>query len=264
MIIDAHTHLNKTDDEPDFSVAVERLLAEMNQNGVEKAVIIANTISRTNCANMEEILDSVGSDDRFYIIGSPDIMNERDNKLNYTECLLQKKKIVGLKLFPGHETFYPTDTRCEPVYRLALRYNCPVVIHTGINSGDFDCAKYNDPKYIVEVAQRYPKLRIIIAHYFWPKIEYCFNLTKNIPNIYYDISVMADDEVVELSDGIETISQILEKTVSRKPNSVIFGSDFSMCDMKTHIELVYNLTIEGELRGKILSENFLNCFALQR
>jgi predicted TIM-barrel fold metal-dependent hydrolase len=47
-----------------------------------------------------------------------------------------------------------------------------VIIHTGINSGDFNCAKYNDPKYVVEVARKYPKLKIIIAHYFWPKKSY--------------------------------------------------------------------------------------------
>ena len=263
MIIDSHTHLTKTDDESDFSVGLKRLLSKADNNGVDKIVVIADSEPNTITADTKSVIDNVGDNDRFYVIGSPNVMNDDDNGLPYIEELLEAKKIIGMKLFPGHESFYPTDKRCEPVYELAMKYDCPVVIHTGINSGDFDCAKYNDPKYIVEVAKKYPKLRVVIAHYFWPEMDYCFDLTIDVPNIFYDTSAMADDEVVELSGGIEKVANVLERTAKVKPGSVIFGSDSLMCDQKQAIELIERLDISETERKAIFSTNFEKCFSIQ-
>ena len=260
MIIDAHTHLNKTNDEPDFLRAANRLLVEADENGVDKIVVIANTISGTNCASTEEIIDGISDNDRFMVIGSPNIMDENKTKLDYLEELLKNGKIIGLKLFPGHEKFYPTDDRCTLVYELAIKYNCPIVIHTGINIGDFDCAKYNDPQHIIKVAQKYPSLRIVIAHYFWPKIDYCFEVTSNVSNIYYDISAMADDEVMNLSGGFNRIKLILERTNRIKSNSIIFGTDYDMCSQKKHIELIKKINISNGDKQNIFANNFMKCF----
>ena len=174
--------------------------------------------------------------------------------------MLKNHKIIGLKLFPGHERFYPTDKICQSVYKLALKYDCPVVFHTGINSGNLDCAKYNNPKFIVEVAKKYPNIKIIIAHYFWPRMDYCFEITKDIPNIYYDTSAMADYEVVGLSGGLEKVVDILEKTAKIKSYSIIFGSDFDMCDQKAHIELIQKLMLPSIAKDDIFCNNFRKCF----
>jgi predicted TIM-barrel fold metal-dependent hydrolase len=262
MIIDSHAHLNKTDEELDFSGGLKRMVSECQKNSVDKIVIIADSEPNTNTARTDEIIDCVGEDDCFYVVGSPYIMGDNPNELDYFETMLRQRKIIGLKLFPGHETFYPTDDICLPVYELALKYNCPVIIHTGINSGDFDCAKYNDPKYIVEIAKKFPKLRIIIAHYFWPEIDYCFGLTKDSENIFYDTSALADPEVLELSGGKKKMKQILESTLAAKPHSVMFGSDYGSCNQKLHIDLINELNISDTQRTEVFSTNFLTCFNL--
>lgn len=261
MIIDSHTHLNKANEENDFLDGVKRLIVLADENKVDKIVVIANTVEGTNCASTKEILRSVNDTDRFYVIGSPNVTAERSD-INYFEDLLKLKKVIGLKLFPGHEKFYPTDKICEPVYKLAQKYSCPVVIHTGINTGDYDCAKYNDPKYIVDIANKYPSLKIIIAHYFWPKMDYCFDITKNIPNIYYDTSAMADAEVIALSGGVDKVIEVLEKTVKVKPYSVIFGSDFEMCSQREHIDLVNKLHISDKVKTDIYYNNFQKCYGI--
>jgi predicted TIM-barrel fold metal-dependent hydrolase len=235
------------------------LIASADKNQLDKIVIIANTVLGTNCAHTREILETIGDSQRFWVIGAPDIINQKP-EFEYYERLLKVKKIIGLKLFPGHEPFYPTAKICQPVYKLALKYQCPVVIHTGINSDDTDCAKYNDPRHIVEIAKQYRDLKIVIAHYFWPKMDYCFAVTKNVPNIYYDTSAMADGEVATLSGGINKVATILEKTIKVKPQGVIFGSDYDMCVQNEHLDLIKKLKITKSERENIFYKNFLACY----
>jgi len=66
--------------------------------------------------------------------------------LKKLEKLFLKKQAFGFKIFPGHDPVYPTDRRWLPVFRLCQRYNLPLIVHTGINSGNRLVAKYNDPK----------------------------------------------------------------------------------------------------------------------
>lgn len=52
---------------------------------------------------------------------------------------LDKKLVVGIKLFTGHEAFYLTDERLKEVYELAIQYNVPVLFHSG-----WDNSQYSD------------------------------------------------------------------------------------------------------------------------
>ena len=262
MIIDSHLHLNKTDDETDFSQAFFRLVGVLDTNHVDKAVIIADDIKNGNCVDTWHALAITNDSDRFFVIGSPNILDINQSDWDFFEDNLANKKFIGLKLFPGHEPFYPTDPRCTQVYELAEKYNVPVMFHTGINTGDTECAKYNDPKYIVDIANKYPNVNFVIAHYFWPKLDYCFEITSGVPNIYYDISAMADQEVIDMSGGIDKIKDIIVKTLVIKPHSVMFGSDHDMCVQSDHIKLIGGLNISEKAKSDIMSQNFLDCFGL--
>jgi len=263
MVIDSHLHLNKLGSELDFKQALGRLASTLDKNQVDKAVIIADDIKGGNCADTWHALSAIKDETRYYIIGSPNIQNMDEGDWDFFEENLADKKLIGLKLFPGHESYYPTDPMCTKVYELAAEYDVPVVFHTGVNSGDMDCAKYNDPKYIVDVANQYPNVRFIIAHYFWPKLEYCYDLTHKSPNIYYDTSAMADPEVVEMCGGIDIIKSILERTICDKPYSVMFGSDHDMCPQDEHINLVRRLNISDDAKDDVFCNNFLECFGLE-
>ena len=260
MIIDSHLHLTKEDTEEDFDNAKKRLYANFTENKISSAFVIADNIIGTDCADTKTLIKIFEKDQNIFIVGSPNILNPRENEPEYFNDLLKNKSVIGLKLFPGHDPIYPTDPRYDFVYRLCLKYNVPVVIHTGINSGDARCAKYNDPKYIVEIANKFTDLKIVIAHYFWPEMQYCYEITKPYKNIYFDTSAMADEEVVELSGGNDKIANILEKTIIDKPENVLFGTDYPMCDTEKHIKLIDNLKISHELKAMVFSLNAKKIF----
>jgi len=260
MITDSHLHLTKDDSEENFGSAKERLLKNLAENKISSAFVIADNLIDTNCADTATLVELFKDNENIFILGSPNILDPKDDEIEYFDELLKNKSIIGLKLFPGHDPFYPTDRRCDDVYRLCLKYDLPVIIHTGINFGDIECAKYNDPKYIVKIAEKYPDLKIVIAHYFWPEIEYCYKITRPFKNIFFDTSALADDEVVRMSGGIDKILSILKKTIIDNPESVLFGTDYPMCDTKKHVELLESLKISSAFKEMVFHLNARKIF----
>jgi len=243
--------------------AFDLFLGEMKRNGVDYAIIIPDNIEGSEgIADLDVATSLIGDRKNLFLLGSPQFVQRGFGELEKYKKLIVEGKIKGIKFFPGHDPYFPTDDRCLPYYELCEKLNVPVLFHTGENSRDNECAKWNDPKYIVEVAQKYPKLKVIITHYYWPKLDYCYEITKNIPNIYFELAALADDEVVEKSGGIGKIREILNKTISDRPSQVIFGTDWPMCKIEKHLDLVKSLDLDPAVEAKVFSENAINTYNL--
>ena len=63
--------------------------------------------------------------------------------------------------------------------------------------------------------------------------------------------------------GKEIIKDILEKTIIDNHSSVLFGSDFGMCDINAHIELIDGLNISDKLKKAIYYQNALKLYHLE-
>ncbi len=265
MIIDSHVHIsifNKNAN--DLKGAFLALLNDMDLNKINYSIVIPDNIKNlTNIADLEKASDLIKGNKRFFLLASPQIINRDANELENYKKLMKKGAIKGIKLFPGHDPYYPIDERCFPYYQLCQKYDYPVLFHTGINSNDNKCSKYNDPKYLVQISKRYPRLKIGIAHFYWPKLDYCYEVTKNNPNIYFDILSLADKEVIKKSGGIEKVVSILKKTVNNRSDKVVFGTNWPMCKIKDHIDIIESLKLKSDIRKKIFYKNSINLYRLQ-
>jgi len=241
-------------------------LKEMTENRVDYVIVIPDNIEHlTDIADLEKAIELTRGHKELFLLGSPQIIQRGSGELQKYGELLEKGMIKGIKFFPGHDPYNPADERCLPYYGLLQKLDYPAVFHTGDISSDPNIKNplfYNDPKYIVEVANKYPKLKVIITHYFWPRIEYCYEITRNSPNIYFELAGTADPEVLEKSGGIEKMIDVLEKTIQDRPNKVIFGTDWPMCDIKRQIALVESLKIDKETKEKIFSKNAVEVYKL--
>jgi hypothetical protein len=257
MIIDSHVHISIFDENASsLQEAFDLFLEEMEKNGIKSAIIIPDNIEGSdNIADLDKAIELIGERKNLFFLGSPQIIQRGSSEIEKYQKLLEEGKIKGIKFFPGHDPYYPTDERCLPYYALCEKLNVPVLFHTGENSGDSECAKWNDPRYIVEVAKNYPKLKVIITHYYWPKMDYCYEITREIPNIYFETAAMADSEVVEKSGGIEKIRGILRKTIIDRSNNVIFGTDWPMCKIEDHIELIKSLGLSKDVEDGVFYGN---------
>jgi predicted TIM-barrel fold metal-dependent hydrolase len=261
MIIDSHLHLPELREGRTLADSKEELLQELKKNNVDYAILIPDNTPVSEIGSLDEVLGLVEHHKNLFVMGTIDIQRDREPHMRKLDLLFRTRRIVAVKIFPGHDTIYPTDKRLVPVYDLCVKYDLPIVIHTGANSRNPEPAKYNDPKHIVKVARRFPTLKIVIAHYFWPKVEYCHELTKSYANIHFDTSGLADDEVVE-ETGLDKIKKVLTSTVEQRPSNVLFGTDYAMCNIKKHIELVESLKISRKAKDKIFSENAIKLFHL--
>jgi predicted TIM-barrel fold metal-dependent hydrolase len=87
-------------------------------------------------------------------------------------------------------------------------------------------------------------------------------MTEGFDNIYFDTSAMADKEVLEESGGIKKMREILTKTIERNPDNVLFGTDWPMCDVEKHIDLINLLDITKVEKNKVFYKNAIKVFKL--
>lgn len=262
QIIDCHRHLSLDKKYKTYKEAAEAIVSDMALNGISKSIVIADNVKNSGTADIDTLIKVFKNNESISLVGAVDPFDQSSDELSAINNLLNEGKIIGLKLYNGHDKLLISDQRCVSSIKLCNKYKVPLIIHTGANSGDPESAKYNDPKMIVEIAKKYPKIKVIISHYFWPKIDYCFGITRNIDNIYFDTSAMADDEVVKESGGIEKIKAVLKNTIEDRHDSLIFGTDYPMCSTESHIRLVDSLNISDREKDNIYYQNAKSIFDL--
>ena len=263
MIIDSHLHISYLKKQKDFTTIKLDLLNLMAKNKIDYAIVIPDNVPNPQCADLDELSELVKNEKKLSMIATLAITKINKTNLIRIDTMFKKKEAIGFKIFPGHDPIYPTDKRLLPIILVCQKYKLPFMIHTGINSGHPEVAKYNDPKYIRNLALKFPKLKIIIAHYFWPKLDYCFEMTEGLTNVYFDTSALADPEVIKASGGIKKIREILVKTIKRKSDSVIYGTDWPICSFEKHINLIQSLPISNELKKDIFFRNSLKLFPIK-
>lgn len=261
MIIDSHLHLPPREKGGSFEDSKQVLLRDLKRKGVDYAILIPDNVHGSTIGDMDVALELAKDERRLFVMGTINIFKETGAVLQKLDSLFTAGRIVAIKIFPGHDPIYPTDVRLDPVYALCVKHDLPIVIHTGWNSNNPKVARYNDPKYIVKTARRFPQLKIVISHYFWPRVEYCHNVTKPFENIYFDTSALADEEVTEKT-GTDKLKKILTSTANERPNNVLFGTDYAMCSIQEHIELINSLDIDRTQKERIFSKNAKQLFKL--
>lgn len=100
-----------------------------------------------------------------------------------------KLGLAGLKFHaPTVETYPNDETLMVPLYRKAEALGLRVIHHTGTTALGRCRVKYARPVYLDDVAQAFPDLRILAAHFGWPWMDECFAVLMRNPNLYMDLS----------------------------------------------------------------------------
>jgi predicted TIM-barrel fold metal-dependent hydrolase len=257
MIIDSHLHLPSRKEGKTLADSRQTLLHDLEECKVDYAIVIPDNLPNSEIGSLDEVLNLAENEKRLFVMGTINIMKDKEPHILKLDQLFRTKRIVAIKIFPGHEPIYPTDKRLTPVYELCVKHDLPVVIHTGGRRQ----SKYNDPKFIIKVADKHPELKIVIAHFFFPRVEYCHEITRPYENMYFDTSGLADDAVIAVT-GLQKIRRVLTLTAKEHPNNIVFGTDYAECSTMKHIALIESLELPRELKERIFSENSIQLFKL--
>jgi predicted TIM-barrel fold metal-dependent hydrolase len=99
-------------------------------------------------------------------------------------------KLRGIKLLPMYAGFRPDDRLLDPLWEYATEHNLPVLLHTGttfVSQAPLECTL---PRHLDDVAIRYPRVRLILAHLGHPYEGECVVVIRKHPNVYADVSAL--------------------------------------------------------------------------
>jgi predicted TIM-barrel fold metal-dependent hydrolase len=211
----------------------DRLVALMDDAGIDKAIMLpldfwlgappskgmsiedknalyAEAVTR----HKERLLTHVGVDPR------------RKNAQEIVRRGVEEHGAVGLKLHPT-AGFYPDEPVCAPLYKMALEYDIPVLIHSGNEPAPMR-SKFSQPKYIDTVAAEFPDLKIIIAHAGHGWWQEAIDLASVKPNVYVDFAGWQ----MEYMNGADYFYHPLRLALDTLgPWRVLFGTDGSMLNL---------------------------------
>ena len=254
MIIDAHVHLPCYDDSLiTLYEKKSRLLSDLREAGVDGAIVIADSEMSSTIGTPKECVDLFSDVQNINVIGGISPLIDYEARILQLDEFLNNKSIIGCKLYPGHETYYMDDTRLTDVFNLCIKYDVPLLVHTG-----WDEPQFNHPKYFAKIASNHQSLKLVICHLYYPDIDLCYDITAEYPNIYYDISSLAyEQECIEKT--VRSLSKIAKENIER----VIFGTDYGMCSIKDHIDLVNLLDIPEESKNMIFCDNAIKLYKIE-
>lgn len=158
--------------------------------------------------------------------------------------------LKGVKLHPDFQKFRIDDEKCDKIYELC-RGELPVLLHTGDHRYDF-----SNPDRLIPVLEKYPDLTVIGAHFGgWSVWNEAVKKLHKYDNFYVDCSSSFDWLSAENAREIVRLYGA---------DKVLFATDFPMWSYETELERFRAMNLTEEEQKKILYENAVKLFGLDK
>jgi hypothetical protein len=275
-VTDCHVHINPIwEMRPDAAAllgfsgaATARFLRDptafleyLDASGVERAALInyvaPEVIGYTEKAN-DFVSEYVRADpERLIAVGG--LRPDHPDPGKEVGRLAEDLHLRAIKLHPPHQGFAPNAysehelPRLRALYAACVRYELPVIFHTGTSVFPRARNRFADPMLIEDVAIDFPDLVIVLAHGGRPIwMETAVFLTRRFPNVWLDVSGIPPARLLEY---FPTLPRISEK--------VLFGTDWpgpGVKDIRANLDAFRALPIPLDRQRRILEENPLEVF----
>ena len=173
-------------------------------------------------------------------------------KLEYAFAEL---KLVGLKLHPSRQKFFPFSTELFPLYDICERFNYPIIFHSGLSWEPDTLSKYARPVEFEELAYRRPGLRICLAHFGWPWVKEAAMLMVKYPNVYADTALLYFDSAHEFYKHVFTHDIPLTWIDRSLRHQIMFGSNNPRFEQIRMAGAIRNLGLRDETVDLICGKN---------
>lgn len=263
-VIDVHTHTMFTG-EPEKSSGIP-----MTQSEYLKELAEVNAVGAIAHTVPHEVHTHLEDNTTYHDLRSHGVVHCAGVSSRINEADLEQKLKSGargcIKIYLGYIHQYAYDPHYEPAYRLAQKYDVPVVFHTGDTYSDVAMVKYSHPLTIDEVAVRHPKVRFVIAHCGNPWIQDAAEVAYKNPNVYLDGSAFAignlDDQPQEKIDEymVKPLRWIFGYI--ENPKKLIYGTDWPLARMEPYLRN-FKKAIPREYWNDVFHDNAVRVFKLK-
>lgn len=224
----------------------EALIESGKQIGVEKYLVFSTATKPEQVESIDRfIISECEKHSEFLGLGTMFIgYKDFEKEIKF----LKDNNIKGIKLHPDFQHFAFDDKELYPIFECLKENNMFVLTHSGDKR-----YKFSNPDKIARVAQDFPGLKIIAAHFGgWSEWEAAKKLPK-LENLYFDTSSTLG------MGGKETAIKIFDKF---DKTHFFFGTDFPMWGHKDEFERFMELKLSDKVREDILYNNFAKFYGL--
>ncbi len=173
-----------------------QLLDEMDEAGVAKAVILGQDTHATrnpafkNYTLRNDDLAAIAAKSRDRLIPFAGVdPNAGKEALRELKRAVKVLAMRGLKVHSSANSVFLNDSRLMfPLYEYCQEAGVPVLLHTGTTGLGDTGIKYSKTELVDEVCQRYPDLKVVMAHFGWPWPDVAIAIALRNPNVFIDVS----------------------------------------------------------------------------
>jgi uncharacterized protein len=253
-IIDVHTHvwpdavaskavaglMNDGMLTPFYDGTIAGLVGDMDRCGVDASVIQPVATKASQVPSINNWVASIG-ESRVVPFGAmhPDFENPAEEIARMAHLGLR-----GFKLHPEHQSFAPDEPRLAPIYEAAIAHDMTVFFHAGAD--EVHPTIHGTPDTFVTILDRFPELRVVLAHMGGYKLwsEVAEKLVGK--NVYFDTAYtlghLPDDDFCAIIRA-------------HGADRILFGSDGPWTDAGAEIEWIRRLPLAEGVADAILGGN---------
>ncbi|MDP3705156.1 MAG: amidohydrolase family protein [Legionellaceae bacterium] len=186
----------------------------LRANGVERAIILAESGPGTNYSIDSELVAKFAGNNPFFIPFGNINPHHHDAEKEFWHSV--ELGIRGFKFYPADHSFDPSRADMLRVYEQCEKRHLPIIFHTGLTAQRDANELYIHPRDFAFIAERYPNLTLILAHAGKPHwYAEAIDMLVTYPNVYADTALVSPDDLKYLCEDNHNIS-----------NKILFGSDW--------------------------------------
>lgn len=222
---------------------IESLVKELDDAGVDKAVVPGRGVYGTTNDELFEILDLYP--DKFIIFPFLDVTNQEKAIEDIDKYIINGRgKGASMEPYVGNDYKFD-DERIFPIYKKLEENNIPVMATVSGWVGPY--IDNTIPAQVHRVLKAFPKLKFIAAHGGWPWFNEMVALTFKNRNLY----LTADFEGTR-GAGADILRQ---GALYMAPNQIIFASSYPYGPVAEGIQSVKDWKLSADIEQKILYDN---------
>ena len=249
MIVDVHTHVGEYPGHIGEQFAAEARAAwrDVPLGGsladhyagaladADHAVVLAFNAPAAGFVVPNDYVSAYVARDPARLIGFGSVDPASVSAIDELERMKDDLGLVGCKLGPIYQNVDPLGPDflrvCEALQRLGL----PMLIHQGTTFSRAGSLLQARPILIDEIALRYPRLKIVIAHVGHPWFDEAIAVVRRHPYVYADISALVGRRWLLYQALVSAIEYRVE-------HKLLFGSDFPFFSARQTIDGLRSVT----------------------
>jgi len=254
MIIDCHVHLNnyhETSGRPTRE-NVHVLFAKMAEHGIDHAVVLTSYLVDVDRPSVEEVLEMLSDDPRTTVVEGLRWRGDARTDLFTMEERIRSGVVKGIKLYPGYDRYAITDPSLESVFRIAAKYDVPVMIHTGDTYSKHAKVRQAHPLLVDDVAVDYPEVKFVMCHLGNPWFQDAAEVLYKNDNVYADISGLTlGDFTYEFERYMLMRVKDMITYMGKPGRQLMYGTDWPLVSMKGYVKFLHNLDLAEDVKENI-------------